>query len=352
MNFAIRCTNRCNLNCEYCYAKAYMAQVDMTPETVERSLREVARFCDGQEVIDLNWTGGEPLILDHGFWWFAMEVQRDLQPQSFNNILQSNLILLGDWHIPFVKQHFSEVRTSLDYPPEQHNGLRREGNFDETVGRIQLLKDEGIFVNTNTVITQMNVGLAAEMYRFLRDLGIESISVSRFIPEGNGSARADLAVEENRAFADFLIELYDVWVDDPIKTVKRITPLDKLIRTCKGSPVPCFHCQEQLLAIGPQGEIFPSCNKFLVHPDTMLGNIADMHIEDALASVRRAEVSDKIQQGIKFCGDCEFFSLCKGGCFFVAYENADDIDGMTREQYCKGYHHVFRHILGRGIPTP
>ncbi len=113
----------------------------------------------------------------------------------------------------------------------------------------------------------------------------------------------------------------------------------------QGSTVPCFHCQEQLLAISPNGDIFPSCNKFIVHKDTRIGNINDMGFDEALGSVQRSEVLDKVMLGIRaICTTCDHFHFCKGGCYFVAFEQ-EDPEHMTRDQFCKGYHLVFDHIL-------
>ena len=351
MNYAIRGTDRCNLDCDYCYARVPNPQ-DMSLETLRLVLTEIAQNSSGK--ITISWTGGEPTLLGRKFFETIMEVQRDFPNIEFTNILQTNLTLLDDWFINFLAVNDWQVRTSLDLPAEHHDLLRIRGNFARTLAKIKRLQAVGIPVNINTVITNRNVYSAAKIYEFLKANQITSFSVSRFILQGNAKDNEHLAIREDGRFGLFLIELFDLWMNDPEgHLIQRITPLENLLRACKlhlenkPNPNACFHCQQQIVAIGPTGDIFPSCNKFFGFPTTCLGNIATRSLSEVMESEERKAFLAKVREVTrKICSGCEFIPICKGGCFYVAYAALPELDRITgREQFCKGYYLLFAHII-------
>ena len=133
--------------------------------------------------------------------------------------------------------------------------------------------------------------------------------------------------------------------------LERITPLDNLENACKfyldqiDYAKACFHCQDQIFAINPEGKVFPSCNKFLAHADTCFGDINRDSLEDIMNSETRQAFLKKVTSSTgKVCPTCKYAPICKGGCFFLAY--AAKLDGnLDREDFCKGYYFVFDHII-------
>jgi len=349
MEFAIRVTDNCNLNCDYCYAKVDKP-VNMSIKTLEKVLKRIINYCSGN--VTISWTGGEPLILEKDFFEKIVEIQKKSKKITFINILQTNLVYLDDWFINFLSKNKFQVRTSLDLPPEYHDKLRIKNNFDQTLKKIKQLQAANVQVNINTVITNLNVDSAKEIYKFLKKNNVSSFSVSRFILQGNALQNKDLVIQGEARFGKFLIQLFDLWVNDKKKPlIKRITPLDNLTNACKfmlqgkTNPNACFHCQQQILAINPKGNIYPSCNKFFGFPETCFGNIENQNIKNILESKQRITFLKKIKKITgKICSDCKYNSICKGGCFYVAF--ATNLDKITsREQFCKGYYFVFDHIV-------
>ncbi len=349
MEFAIRVTDRCNLCCAYCYARVNNPK-DMTVEVLSRVLEEVVKFAG--DSITISWTGGEPLILGHKFFSCLESVLAKLGTDKFTNILQSNLILLDDWFVNFLARNAFFVRTSLDLPPENHELLRRSGNFVKTLRSIEKLKAAGVPVNVNTVITEHNVNNPEEIFKFLKNIGITSFSVSRLVEQGNAIQHPELAVYDNAAFGYFLVRLFDLWVNDKVEPlIERITPLDKLLTACqrgtRDESAKCFHCQSQMFAIGPDGSVFPSCNKFFALPKTCLGRLDSVNLTDILNSQeRRIFLANAGDVSSRVCGKCEFVDYCEGGCYYIAYNaRVKGEDMNTREKFCKGYYLVFKRIF-------
>jgi uncharacterized protein len=321
----------------------------MDTETLERVLRQVLQLSKGPVVI--SWTGGEPLTRGHGFFSKIESVQRELGAANFTNILQSNLILLDDWFVQFLARNNFQVRTSLDLPREYHDQLRREGDFERSVKSVELLRSAGVFVNVNTVVTEKNIGRPDEIYASLKQLKIKSFSVSRLVQQGNAVAHPELHVYDNEAFGRFLVRLFDLWTSDTEPLIERITPLDKLLRACqtggRDENSKCFHCQSQMFAIGPTGDVFPSCNKFFALPDTCLGNVHFKDLQDIVASNERKQfLASTGDVSGRVCSKCEYVDLCEGGCYYVAHTARIRGEDMhTRERFCKGYYLVFKRIL-------
>ncbi|OGF37700.1 hypothetical protein A2482_01855 [Candidatus Falkowbacteria bacterium RIFOXYC2_FULL_48_21] len=349
MEFAIRVTDHCNLNCQYCYARVAKPK-NMSVETLDRALTEVAGL--SEEPVTISWTGGEPLTMGHEFFESIARIQSRLGSNRFTNILQSNLILLDAHYMRFLIEQGFQVRTSLDLPPENHDALRRAGDFARALCSVVALKSAGVPVNVNTVVTGRNIDRPEEIFAFLKSIGITSFSVSRLVEQGNATNHPEFAVYDNAAFGQFLVKLFDCWIADKEKPlIERITPLDKLLAACRrGSrdeKAKCFHCQSQMFAIGPDGAVFPSCNKFFALIDTCLGNIYETSLRSVIDSEARrkflvatSDVSNRV------CGECEYVDYCEGGCYYIAHTaRVKGEDMHTRERFCKGYYLVFERIL-------
>ena len=159
-------------------------------------------------------------------------------------------------------------------------------------------------------------------------------------------------IQEKGQFGKFLIELYDLWTKDPNEhLLERITPLDNIMAACskhlgqREEARKCFHCQDQIFAVNPEGMVFPSCNKFLAHPDTCFGSLNDNSFEEILESDARKAFLAKVEEPKNVvCKDCNYNSICQGGCFFLAYAHKLD-QYQDREDLCKGYYFVFDHIV-------
>ncbi|MBI2672987.1 radical SAM protein [Candidatus Woesearchaeota archaeon] len=123
-------TDRCNLLCEYCYAKKFQkGPAELTTQQVKDSMKEFASFgCTTWVLI-----GGEPLVrsdigelIDYG--------------QSLGMIV--NLVT----NASFVPQKLDQVcradnlYTSLDGEKEIHDAIRGKGSYDAVMKAIDLVQ--------------------------------------------------------------------------------------------------------------------------------------------------------------------------------------------------------------------
>lgn len=348
MNYAVRITDYCNLDCDYCYAKTDNPN-EMSLGTL---IMTMGRICQTDNTdITINWTGGEPILRGIEFFREIIMLQKMRSHITFHNVVQTNLTLLDDEFIQFFAENNFQVRTSLDLPQQNHDTLRIDNNFNETMEKIQKLQKASVEINVNTVVTNQNIDQADEIYSFLKEHKITSFSVSRFVLQGNALDNDQLMIQNSGDFGRFLIELFDFWMADADGCLERITPLDNLTNATKAwlaqedPDKPCFHCQDQVFAIDPIGKVFPSCNKFLAHKDTCFGDVFNNRFDAIMDSPKRQAFLEKVTASTgKVCPTCKYKPICKGGCFFLAY--ASKLDGnLDREDFCKGYYFVFEHII-------
>ncbi len=354
MNYTIRVTDHCNLNCKYCYAKTDDPHT-MSIATLRKVLTNIILHEDPKHVSDItiHWTGGEPLLQDIGFFREIVEVQKVFFTDvKWTNIVATNLTLLTEEFIKFFFENNFQLRTSLDLPQQNHDDMRTDNNFFETLAKIHVLQASGIAININTVVTSQNIDKAEEIYDFLKRNMITSFSVSRFVLQGNAVDSQELLIAQPGQFGGFLVELFDLWMADTDGCLERITPLDNILEACKFHlkqidvlQKPCFHCQDQIFSINPLGDVFPSCNKFLAHAETCFGNITENSLNEIFDSESRQNFLDKVTGSTgQVCPTCKYNTICQGGCYFLAYAaNLDD--NIDREDFCKGYYFVFDHIV-------
>ena len=84
-------TNKCNLNCPYCYAADHNVSHDMTDE----QLKQVVEICNNNDIMCITWTGGEPLLRSN-FSEIVLQVYKYGIKQTIltNGILLENIIFL------------------------------------------------------------------------------------------------------------------------------------------------------------------------------------------------------------------------------------------------------------------
>ena len=124
MNYSVRTTDFCNLDCEYCYAKTDTPH-SMTIDTLEKVMKSIVDFHGAsKESITINWTGGEPMLQGIKFFERVVEIQKDLFFDiEFVNVMQTNLTLINTEWMQFFKENDFQIRTSLDLPIENHGRL-------------------------------------------------------------------------------------------------------------------------------------------------------------------------------------------------------------------------------------
>lgn len=300
----LRITDRCNLQCAYCYA-AHSHCPDMTPELAKEA---VALCCPQGGRLSIQFTGGEPLLnlpVMEAVYAFGRETGRKLRLS-----VQTNGTLLTPDMCRALARMNCGVGVSLDGAGEA-NRLRvfPDGNpsFSAAVRGIQNLGRAGLRCNLTTVVTSANAALLGQLPDLALWLGnVTGAGLDLFRPLGRG-ARENHAPAEAGLSAGLNALIGRTKQVQDAGAPFRLRELERLKRRADGGcdPVYCYAQTERSMAVDGAGDCWP-CSSFIGQPAYFLGNLREGLPEtprDALPLALPGK-----------CQSCSQLDLCAGGC--------------------------------------
>jgi uncharacterized protein len=365
----------CNLRCEYCFyteKEALFPQVQeyrMSDEVLTAYTRSYINSQNGPEVT-FAWQGGEPTLLGIDFFRNAIRFQEQYRgAKRIKNTLQTNGVLLDDEWCEFLARHEFLIGLSLDGPQDIHDRYRLDrggrGTFENVMKGLELLKKHRVDFNILTCVTRESSSRGMDVYRFLKDQGVEYI---QFIPvvERTANSRAEqlglqLATPpatngltpdvnvtgwtvEPETYGDFLTGIFDEWVRNDVGSVFVMT-FEWALASWMG--VPTYACTfspwcGRAIVIEHNGDVY-SCDHY-VYPDYHLGNILNGDLKEMVDSPRQVAFGKEKETSLPgYCRKCEVLSACRGGC--PKHRFLMTPDGRPGLNYlCAGHRRFFQHI--------
>ena len=186
-------TARCNFICDYCHASSAALEqqkVDMKWEVAKKTVDLI--FSSPSPVLKIEFQGGEPLLN----WSIIKEI---VQYGNFLNrfakrqlefVICTNLTLLTEEMIDFIKEHKIAISTSLDGPKliQDLHRKTREGysGYDAFHSNLQRLR-EGIGHDSASAlltITKCNLRKLQEVIDHYVELGFDGVFLRALNPYG------------------------------------------------------------------------------------------------------------------------------------------------------------------------
>ena len=319
----LRITERCNLNCDYCYAAASGCKTqDMSVET---AIRAVELCCPEGGGLRIQFTGGEPLLnlgVMEAVFAFGKATNRKLILA-----VQTNGTLLTENHCRKLASMKCAVGVSLDGMGEA-NALRHfpDGTpaWERTVDGIRNLGQFGIRCNLTTVVTNRNARYLGQLPDLALWLGnVSGIGLDLFRPLGRG-AEQSLAPKEGE-LVQGLSELAKKNTEIRAAGIPfRLRELERLKRrfaceTCNG--IYCYAQTEQSICVDAGGNCWP-CSSLAGNRAFYLGNIQD--------GLPKKHPCRQTLSAPEVCKNCPSFHLCVGGC----PANRSSLGGMPDKLTC------------------
>jgi uncharacterized protein len=145
-------------------------------------------------------------------------------------------------------------------------------------------------------------------------------------------------------YGRFLVEVFEEWIRRDVGSVY-VQMFDTALANWVGeSPSMCVHCETCGLALALEhtGDVY-SCDHF-VEPRYLLGNIAETHLVDLVASEQQRQFGlDKRDSLPRYCRACEVRPACHGGCPKDRFTTTPD--GERGLNYlCPSYRLFFQHV--------
>jgi uncharacterized protein len=247
-----------------------------------------------------------------------------------------------------------------------------------------MMRRHGVEVNVLTTVNRESARHPLEVYRFIRDLGVQFI---QFIPviERRPEEKAEklgiplapppaltrrepwTAVTpwsvEPEAYGDFLIGIYDEWIRSDVGRVF-VMNFEWTLGSWAGEgggPGVCTaspRCGGNLI-MEHNGDVY-SCDHFM-YPAYKLGNILDGGLRKMVRSRKQTEFGASKETALPgYCRGCDVLFACRGGCPKHRFESSPRGEpGLNA--LCPGLKKFYRHVrpsmdqmvqlLRRGMPV-
>jgi len=272
-----------------------------------------------QPVYSFGWQGGEPTLMGLPFFKRVTELQQRYgRPgTSVANGLQTNATLIDDALAEHLAHYNFLVGVSIDGPENIHDTYRRSNDGGPTqrrvMGSVRRLRAHGVEVNALTLVSQANVKSPREVYRYLREHGLDFmqfIPCVEFRPDGRPAPFAISGEEWGR----FLTAIFEEWLKEDVRTVS-IRHHDALMSFfLDGSRHTCTmggRC-DSYFVVEHTGDVYP-CD-FYVEPELHLGNVNTESWQAMTNSPIRNQFAGQKGNWASVCQSCDHLPYCSGDC--------------------------------------
>jgi len=160
-------TARCNLRCSYCPVRNPTGSPifpfcrrtrEVGTEEAKRMVAEAAEL----GVLWMSFSGGEPLLRED-----LEEVAGEGRERGMVTILDTNATLVTERRARNLARVFEVAVVSLQGMEEVNDAMRGPGVFRRTLRGMELLREEGVQVGVNFIITHRNYGEMEKVVEFL-----------------------------------------------------------------------------------------------------------------------------------------------------------------------------------------
>lgn len=346
----------CNLACSYCYygksPRDRYAHRQVSSAMLEKFMPQYMEYIKDSHQASLSWQGGEPTLAGLNFFYHVVELEAQcaLPGTIISNALQTNGTLLNDDWGRFLKTYNFLVGVSLDGPEEINDVVRKgvagNGSFRRVMKGIEALQRNRVDFNILTVLGPHNVGRVRELMRFFRGEGFHYL---QFMP-----AMAFQAIQPLKSpsylitpekYAEFLVALFDEWYGNGTPTVS-VRIFDNFLESYLGVQNElCVHSRScnSGIVVEHNGDVYP-CD-FYIHPRWKLGNIFERPLGEIVESPRRRKFIEQKQPLGAQCLECEWRSICNGGCARNRFVLGDG--SLGTEYFCQSYKRFFSYADSR-----
>jgi uncharacterized protein len=261
------------------------------------------------------------------------------------------------------------VGISLDGPRAIHDRYRHnrkgKGSFDQAMRGLRLLQKHKIEYNVLACVARETAKHPLEVYRFLKDEGVEFIQFSPVVermPNGccaqHGlrlAAPAMLDKEEPQTdvtawtvfpeeYGDFLIAICEEWVRHDVGTIF-VMNFEWALNAWIGNPSPvCTHAVQcgRSVVMEHNGDVY-ACDH-CVYPEYRLGNIATDSLTEMVKKSRQSGFGVTKETSLpRWCKECEVRAACHGGCPKHRFAETN-YNEPGLHYLCAGYRKFFLHI--------
>ncbi|WP_077302515.1 radical SAM/SPASM domain-containing protein [Virgibacillus pantothenticus] len=318
-------TEKCNLQCTYCYAEASPLN-NIANELNLLEYNDIFNELKELNVEKIVFTGGEVGIKKDFYKILDLAFKLGFEC----NLITNGLVAQNKEKAAFLASRCNKITVSIDSLTEENNDLNRgKGCFKVIDKAINNLIDLGFQnIAINQTVTKNNLQDIDMMVDFAEKHGIE-LNIGPYCEMGRGKENnASLSIDQRIA-----VEKYS------IKMKNRMVPFN--VYTHCGQGVSEF-------SINPIGNVY-TC-KLLDQPDFLLGNVRVNSLKNIFGN-KRIDQKKYSVFSLPKCKSCSFKFLCGGDCRATHYHandghsdtNIDDGECVVIKQAIKEHMYQYFH---------
>ncbi|MGB3464261.1 MAG: radical SAM protein [Cyclobacteriaceae bacterium] len=362
MNFnalVVKVASRCNLNCSYCFMynlgdETYKLQPKfMQEETVDNILTRTKNYIKkyDRKYFAFLFHGGEPLLMKPSFFISFCEkvnaMKEEIPGVRVEFRVQTNGVLIDKQWCDLFKKYHVNVGISIDGAEKAHDMYRKDhagnGSYESVIRGAKLLKKELGYLNLVSVINVQES--VKENYEAFSSL--EASSINYLLTDYTHDNYPYSPESNETPTADWLIELFDIWVQD---TTKRFIPFfSGMINILLGrNHTDDIEVTSLVVETNGQIEVIDSmkaCGNAFTKNHL---NIKTNDLSDIMdTTLGRLYFKDGINKLSEKCQKCPISAICKGGRLVHRYSNENGFNNPS--VYCKDLVKIIAHIQGHLI---
>lgn len=346
-------TDRCNLNCEYCYLPDEMRRrgSQMKLDDMRRAITVLKNHFAGTLPSgfrpQLVFHGSEPLLARDVIFAAIEEYGED-----FRIGIQTNATLLDREAIDFLTKNGVGIGISLDaHTAEIADAARKRwnggGTFKQTVKVMRHLADYPA-LNVISTVTSANVRSLSDVVEFFHAEGISTAMLNpvRCTRAGGRNLKPDndLLAKEFIKALDLSQELYrrtgrKLVIANFANIITAIVAPTARRLMCDISPCGGGRC---FFAVSAAGDVFP-CSEFIGLTEFKGGNLFDQNIGEILTSDPFARITSRRVEDFEPCAGCAIRHFCGAPCPAEVYACEGTL--KVASSYCRFYEEQVRYAF-------
>ncbi|MCP4134710.1 MAG: peptide-modifying radical SAM enzyme CbpB [bacterium] len=346
-------TERCNLNCTYCYIPEEMRKNG--PHMSEKELLEGLEILknyfkttvpEGRKP-QIVFHGSEPLLNKEALFEGIKKYNDD-----FDIGIQTNATLLTDDDIAFIKENNIGIGISIDGPDSAVADRARidwsgEGYFHRVSTVIEKLNDHPGF-NVICTVTDKNMEHLSDTIDYFHEMGVKAcmLNIVRCTQEKSRTIKPD-DDEAAKHYLKALDRSYELYQKTGNKIIVAnfaniligiLAPTARRLM-CDISPCGGGRC---FFAVAANGDMFP-CSEFVGVSHFNGGNLYTDSIESVLETPQFKEVTNRKTENIYPCSTCAIQHFCGSPCPAEAYTMNGGMDRTGA--FCAFYEEQVRYAF-------
>ncbi|MBN2213039.1 MAG: radical SAM protein [Bacteroidales bacterium] len=326
----MKTVNRCNSDCIYCFTDKSRKLRKVNLSFLKNLFSKAGRYLklNHDETIEIQWHGGEPLLLGIDFYRNVLKTQTAYCAECSHRIIhsfQSNLTLLTESFLQVLTAlNLKNIGTSID-PDNSVRLLKKPGDRhaykNKLFAALMLLEKKNINVGINYVVTKKSLDLPEDVFYYLTNINLNGpVSVNPVMIRDAALEDLNITPED---FKEFLQQTFPLWwqIKDRISTVEPYSSLADTARSLLNNNLSGDIRQEIPVVIDTEGDY-----RHYKKPGMPLGNLFNETMEEMVHKTNQYhhQLLNDISK-VRNCNSCSLWSSCFGNTIMDAFSQNDEL---------------------------